>query len=389
MKQNSEYPIRQYDSCKPLFEYIDLHFEDYIRDVAGICEVPAPTFHEEERAQYFAQLFEKLGFNVRIDEVGNVVVPIQSNGAPHAVLSAHLDTVFNFTRIRVTRENEMLRAPGITDDSAGLAALYLIVRAIRETGFQLLGTLTVVATVGEEGLGNLRGVKHFFETNRKGIDYFISLDGCDADRLVTSGLASKRLRIYFCGPGGHSWGDAGTPNPIHASGEFLSRIHRLVLPRNPKTSINVGIIEGGTSINAIPTEVHMDIDLRSESAESLTELNEFVHEVLKECAYANSVITTESEVLGERPSGVIAQDHKLVRAAVAANQQFGLPAKLDVGSTDSNIPFALGIPALTLGVGGRSGKIHTPEEWYDVTGAEKGLKRIALFLVELLNSPND
>lgn len=384
--EQESFTLQQYENCRKVFNYLDDHFDDYIDELIRICEVPAPTFEEEKRAEYFASLFKAMGLKPNIDDAGNVEVNVRKNGKPRIVLSAHLDTVFPFDEIRVKREGSMLRAPGISDDCSGLAALYFLTRAFLETKLALRGSLTLLATVGEEGLGNLRGVKHFFERTTNKVDCFISLDGCDAERLVTSGLASKRIRVFFRGPGGHSWGDAGTPNPIHASGEFLGRIHRLSLPNEPKTAINVGIISGGTSINAIPTEMYMDVDMRSEQADSLKALDEFVMKALSESTYVNGAIATESKILGERPSGTISPDHDLVRAAVASNKRFSIPAKMDVGSTDSNIPFSLGIPAITLGVGGRSGKIHTPEEWYDVKGAEKGLKRTALLLAELLNS---
>ncbi|HSE41705.1 MAG TPA: M20/M25/M40 family metallo-hydrolase [Acidobacteriota bacterium] len=380
------FTFKQFEQCRSLFQFLDKHFDDYIEELIRICEIPAPTFEEEKRAEYYARLFQKMGYKANIDDAGNVEIPIHKNGKPRMVLSAHLDTVFPFDEIRVKREGSLLRAPGISDDSSGLAAMYILARAFHETKYPVRGSLTLLATVGEEGLGNLRGVKHFFERIGEKVDLFISLDGCDSERLVTSGLASKRIRVFFRGPGGHSWGDAGTPNPIHASGEFLSRIHRLVLPPNPKTAINVGVISGGTSINAIPTEVSMDIDMRSESADSLKALDELVHKAIGECTYNNGTIATESKILGERPSGSISPEHDLVRVSLASNRQFSMQAKLDVGSTDSNIPFSLGIPAITLGVGGRSGKIHTPEEWYDVKGADKGLKRTALLLAELLNS---
>lgn len=371
-------------ACEPLFQYIDAHIQDYVEELVRICEVPAPTFREQRRAKYFASLFDGLGCDATIDPVGNVEVPFLRNGRPHAVLSAHLDTVFPFESIHVEHEGTLLRAPGISDDSAGLAAVVLLARAMRATEFSAAGSLTIVATVGEEGLGNLRGVKYYFERTRDA-DVFLSLDGCDADRLVTRGLASKRLRIFYRGPGGHSWGDAGTPNPILTGGELLARIHRLTLPKNPKTAINVGMITGGTSINAIPVEMHMDLDLRSESATALDELYQFVLTAQQESLHANGTIRSEVAMLGERPSGGLQDDHPLVRKAVAANRHFGLEAHLDIGSTDSNIPFSLGIPALTLGVGGRSGKIHTPEEWYDYKEANTGLKRIALLLSEVLH----
>lgn len=369
-----------------LFEYIDSHILDFIADLIQICEVPAPTFHEEKRGRLFASFFEGME-HPEIDTAGNVIIPVSRNGAPHIVLSAHLDTVFPFHEIVVKQEGTLLRAPGISDDSAGLACLLLLWRALRHAGYLSKGSLTLLATVGEEGLGNLKGAKHFFENYALPVDAFISLDGCDAERLVNVGLASKRLRVFFRGPGGHSWGDAGIANPIHVAGEFLTRLNRLALPHLPKTTLNVGIISGGTSINTIPTEMSMDIDLRSESAESLLWVDQWVQKTLQESIASYPVIQTEILIVGERPAGSLSTEHHLIRTAVAANRRFGLEAKLETGSTDSNIPFSLGIPALTTGVGGASGKIHTPDEWYDVREAEAGIKRTALLVTELLAGP--
>lgn len=377
--------LSQLEPCKELFRYLDREIEHFQKILIRICEVPAPTFQEQRRGEFYLSLFQDLGYSPRMDEAGNVQIPILERGRPHLVVSAHLDTVFPFETIHVEQNRSILYAPGISDDSAGLAALYVLAPAFRDMFQPATGSLTFLATVGEEGLGNLRGARHYFESHSDEVDYFISLDGSDAERIVTVGLASKRVRVSFHGPGGHSWGDAGLPNPIHISGEFLSGIQRLQLPHQPKTAINVGIIQGGTSINTIPREVSMDIDMRSEDPGSLMELDEFVRASLTESVKSIPYVSKGYEVLGERPAGSIQQDHPLVQLAVAANRHFGLNAKTETGSTDSNIPFALGIPALTMGVGGKSGKIHTPEEWYDVNGIEKGLKRTALLIAELLH----
>lgn len=373
---------------EPVFDSIERNLGSYVDDLIRICEVPAPPFKEERRAIFFASLFHELGLDSRKDEVGNILIPFCANGPPHIVLSAHLDTVFPFEEIRVSREESILRAPGISDDSAGLAALVYLSRIFKRLEMKVPGSLTILATVGEEGVGNLRGVKHFFSQHPTSVDAFISLDGCDAERLVTMGPGSKRVRIFLRGPGGHSWGDSGIENPIHASGELLSRINRLSLPKKPKTVINVGVIGGGTSVNAIPTEMYLDIDMRSESDESLQKLDQLLQRTLAEIPKRQPSLTTEIKVLGERPSGNISPEHALVRAAIAANQEFGIEAKLDAGSTDSNIPFSLGIPAVTLGVGGTAGKIHTPDEWLDLSGIEKGLKRTASLILNLLAGPS-
>jgi tripeptide aminopeptidase len=372
-------------STDALLKYIDRHIEDFVDHLIQICEVPAPTFHEEQRGKLFASFF-KGKYQPQTDTMGNVIIPIAQNGRPQIVLSAHLDTVFPFDQIKVQRNETMLRAPGISDDSAGLAALLLLARAFESVGQMNQGSLTLVATVGEEGLGNLRGARHFFQNLSGVVDYFISLDGCDAERLVTVGLASKRVRLFLRGPGGHSWGDAGLPNPIHACGELLSRFSKLDLPRTPKTTLNVGVISGGTSVNTIPTQVSMDVDLRSDSADSLLWLDQTVQSSLHEVESASPGITTELVVLGERPYGRIAEDHFLVKNAIQANRLFGLDAKTETGSTDSNIPFSLGIAAITMGVGGKSGKIHTPEEWFDYQDVGRGLKRTAVLIASLLES---
>jgi len=374
-------------SCAPLFEYIDRHFSDYVDQLIRICEVPAPTFREQNRAEFLSSLFTAFGFSPQRDHAGNVRVPVLQNGAPHVVISAHLDTVFSFEEIHVRKNGAAFYAPGISDDSAGLSALLLLACAFKEIP-HATGSLTMVATVGEEGLGNLRGSRFLFESKNETalpINFFISLDGADPQRVIIAGLASKRLRIRFRGPGGHSWGDAGVVNPIHVAGEFLHRMNQIVLTRTPKTTLNVGVIQGGTSVNAIPTEVSLDIDLRSESAPHLQALDRTFSDLLATIVNQHDGISTEREVLGERPAGSIAMEHPMVRRIAACNAEFGISTSFESASTDSNIAFAAGIPALTLGVGGKSGKIHTPDEWYDPTGAQRGLKRTALLIFELLH----
>ncbi|HEY4491672.1 MAG TPA: M20/M25/M40 family metallo-hydrolase, partial [Acidobacteriota bacterium] len=309
---------------------------------------------------------------------------IAEGGRPRVVLSAHLDTVFPFKAISVTRENTILRAPGIADDSAGLSALLLLGRAFLRFP-RTKGSLILLATVGEEGLGNLRGARHFFSHHDE-IDYFISLDGSDAQRIVTQGLASKRLRIFFRGPGGHSWADSGTSNPVYTAAEFLLQIKRLDLPLKPKTTINAGVLRGGTSVNAIPAEVSLDMDLRSESADQLIRLLDGIERNLDFIKSQDKEIQYEIVPLGDRPAGAIRNDHPMALLAAAASEYFAMSVQFVSGSTDCNIPLSIGIPALSFGVGGRCGKIHTPHEWYDYHGGETGLKRTALLVSELLEA---
>jgi tripeptide aminopeptidase len=374
------------ESRARLFECIDQRLSDYIGNLIRICEVPAPGFREQRRASVISELFRASEFSPESDAAGNVRVPVLRNGKPHLVVSAHLDTVSPLEEIRVKRNGALLLAPGVSDDSAGLSALVLLARAFRTMPAPESGSLTMVATVGEEGLGNLRGSRFLFESD-KTIDGFLSLDGADPERVIVAGLASKRLRIRFRGPGGHSWGDAGVANPIHVAGEFLHRLNEISLSPEPKTTLNVGVIHGGTSVNAIPTDVSLDVDLRSESAAHLQALDRTLAGLLSATTKQHDSITGDWEVLGERPAGYIAKDHRMLKIVSACNAEFGFATTFESASTDSNIPFAAGIPALTLGVGGRSGKIHTPEEWYDPTGADQGLKRTALLILELLRSP--
>lgn len=381
---NTELTLSHIESCLPIFQYIDSHFEEYVKDAIAICEVPAPTFDENKRASYFAEQLLHYGIASATDEVGNVEAHLADAGRPRVVLSAHLDTVFPFQAISVSKENTILRAPGIADDSAGLSALLLLGRAFLRFP-RLKGSLTLLATVGEEGLGNLRGARHFFSHHDE-IDYFISLDGSDAQRIVTQGLASKRLRIFFRGPGGHSWADAGTSNPVYPAAEFLMEIKRHELPLQPKATINVGVIRGGTSVNAIPAEVSLDLDFRSESADQLVRLLDAVQRNLDSITNRNKEIHSEIVLLGDRPAGAISQDHPMVWLTTAASEYFGMSLQFVSGSTDCNVPLSIGIPALSFGVGGRCGKIHTPQEWYDYSGGETGLKRTALLVSELLEA---
>ena len=357
-----------------------------------LCEIPAPPFKEGARAEAYRQALERLGLqDVRIDGAGNVIgVRPGAAPRPNVVLSAHLDTVFpEETDVRVTRTGARLSGPGIGDDCRGLAVVLAVVRALNETGVRTPGTLTIVGTVGEEGLGDLRGVKHLFDRELHGrVDRFVSVDG--AGHAITHGaVGSRRYRITFKGPGGHSYSGFGTPNPAHALGRAIARFADLKVPADPRTTFNVGRIGGGTSVNAIPFEAWMEVDLRSVDQAALATLDAAFHKVLdaaiadEHARWGRSGLAVDRRTVGNRPAGRIPASAPIVAAAVKASEAVGLPASLDESSTDANYPISLGIPALTIEGGGRGGGAHALDEWFDSTESWKGTARALLLALAL------
>jgi tripeptide aminopeptidase len=362
-----------------------------------ICSIPATPFAEQERAEYLAERFAQLGLgDVSIDEEGNCLGLLKgSSASPLIVVSAHLDTVFPAgTDFTVRREGERLLAPGIADDGCGLIALIAIVQALREAQIETNGLVLFVGTVGEEGEGNLRGVRHLFtkgEWAKRKIDAFLSFDGPGVDRITNRALGSRRYRIEFSGPGGHSWADFGLPNPIHAAGRAIARLAAYPVPKDPRTTFNVGSIEGGTSVNAIPTSAAMEVDLRSAGDADLKRLDAFFRRAMKEAADQENAarrngdpsLTVKLELIGERPTGETPADSALVKLAIEATRLMGFEPRLEQSSTDSNLPISLGIPAVTLGAGGTSSYSHTLAEWFDPRDRDKGLKRGLLIVLGL------
>jgi acetylornithine deacetylase/succinyl-diaminopimelate desuccinylase-like protein len=349
---------------------------------ASICEIPAPPFKEAARAAEYRQRLEALGLvNVRIDREGNVIAERPgSGGGPTVVVSAHLDTVFpEGTDVTVKREGTVLSAPGIGDDCRGLAVLLAVARAMRDANVQTTGTILFVGTVGEEGPGNLRGVRHLFAEELKGrIDYFISVDGTGLG--VTSGaVGSHRYKVTYKGPGGHSYGAFGMPNPIHALGRAIDAIADLEVPRQPRTTFSVGVISGGTSVNSIAYEASMEVDMRSESEEALTALDARFRQALEGALAAERARWPQSQVplemtidtIGLRPAGTqpdaapIVQVALRARDAVVGGRQLVVPAGTNASSTDSNVPIALGIPAITIDGGGQGRGAHSLDEAYN------------------------
>jgi acetylornithine deacetylase/succinyl-diaminopimelate desuccinylase-like protein len=347
---------------------------------ASICQIPAPPFKEERRAAEYKRRLEALGLrSVRIDSVGNVIAErAGSGGGPSVVIAGHLDTVFpEETDVTVKREGTRMSGPGIGDDCRGLAVVLAVARAFERAGVQTRGTVYFIGNVGEEGPGNLRGVKHLFGSELKGkIDYFISVDGTGLD-VTSRAVGSNRYRVAYKGPGGHSYGAFGIPNPIHALGRAMSRIADLQVPGEPKTTFNVGVIEGGTSVNSIPFEGIMEIDMRSESAQSLAVVDAQVMRILQDALAAENArwpgeraararLTLQIDTIGIRPAnGAQTDASPIVATALAAGRTLGIAPITGASSTDSNWPMSLGIPAITIDGGGSGQGAHSLTESYD------------------------
>jgi acetylornithine deacetylase/succinyl-diaminopimelate desuccinylase-like protein len=353
-----------------------------------IASIPSPPFGEAERATYFCNKFQELGLtDVQIDTEGNVLaLRSGKHESPLLVISAHLDTVFpSETDFSVRRLGNKLLGPGISDDACGLVALVALAHALQHAKIQTVGSMLFVATVGEEGEGNLRGVRHLFSESqwRDRIAAFLSFDGSGIERITNRALGSRRYRVQLTGSGGHSWGDFGVANPVHALGRAIAKLASYPLPNDPKSTFNVGRVEGGSSINAIPEVATMDVDLRSVNEDELLRLDAFFRRAVREATdeenaarrKRNHPLQLNLKLIGERPSGQTSADDTLVQLALEATRSLGFAATLDQASTDSNLPISLGKPAITLGAGGTSGNSHTLAEWYDPTGREHGLKR--------------
>jgi tripeptide aminopeptidase len=348
---------------------------------SSICEIAAPPFKEAARAAEFQRRLASHGItNLRIDATGNVIGERRGSGTgPTVVLSAHLDTVFpEGTDVRVKRDSTpaggvRMTAPGIGDDCRGLAAVLAVARAMRAANVQTTGTVYFVGTVGEEGPGNLRGVRALFNGELMGkIDYFISVDGTGLG-AVSGAVGSNRYRVSYKGPGGHSYGAFGMPNPIHAMGRAIAKISEFTVPASPRTTFSASVVSGGTSVNSIPYEGIVEVDMRSESAASLAELDArfqtAIRDALREelARWPNSKVplTMVIDTIGIRPAGSQPDSARIVRTAVEAGRVLGFPVTPHASSTDSNVPIGLRIPAITLDAGGRGSGAHALSETYD------------------------
>jgi acetylornithine deacetylase/succinyl-diaminopimelate desuccinylase-like protein len=364
-----------------------------IEDDIRFCEVPAPSFMETARGELLKQTFQQLGLqNVRVDGAGNVLGDRPGAAAtPHVVLAAHLDTVFpQGTDVRVTREGAILHGPGIADDCRGLAVLVGVVRALKQANVRTPGSITFVADVGEEGLGDLRGMKQLFNETMKGqIDRFVSIDGSGLG-ITNVAVGSHRYRVTFKGPGGHSFGAFGLANPIDALGRAIAKIADFQVPKLPKTTFNVGRIGGGTSVNSIPFEGWMEVDMRSSDPASLASVDASFHKAVDAAVIEENerwgsprMITVTKDLVGDRPAGSTPDGSPIVQTAIAVTRALGFAANLGEGSTDANVPMSLKIPAITIGAGGRGTGAHALGETFDTTDSWLGTERALLLTIAL------
>ena len=359
-----------------------------------ITEIPAPPYKEKIRAEYFLKRFVELGFkDAAIDSEGNVIALRKGSGGgrPKLVVSAHLDTVFpEGTDVTVKEKDGAILAPGIGDDSRGLAALLSLIKSINANGIATVGDILFVGTVGEEELGNLRGVKALFRDHAD-IDGFISIDGLGISRVVNQATGSHRYEMIFKGPGGHSFQEFGLPSAIHAMGRAIAKISELQTPSDPKTTFTVGTVSGGTSVNAIAAEARMAVDMRSDSTEELLKLEARLLDLVKQAVrdenarWKSDKMTVEIKLIGDRPAGIVAMDSPIVQAtARAVSIVTRAPRVTFAGSsTDSNLAMSLGIPAVTIGGGGEGGNWHSRNEWYKPVDAWMGPQNALLTMLVL------
>ncbi len=361
--------------------FFDGDHDRFVRELITLTEIPAPPFKERARATAYLELLRGLGLSdVEMDAEGNVMGIRRGTGnaadKPVLAVLAHLDTVFpEGTDVKVKRDGTKLMAPGVGDDTRGLALLLSIIRAMDAARFQTPKDILFVGNVGEEGEGDLRGVKYLLQRGKykDRIKSFISIDGGDQGPVVNGALGSKRYRVTFKGPGGHSYNAFGLVSPAFAMGTAIAKFSRVMVPAKPRTTFNVGVVGGGTSVNSIPTEMFMDVDMRSESPGELNKLvttfqaiiREAVEEENRTRSTAQGKVGADVKLIGDRPSGETAISSSLVQSTTAAVKAFGLTPTYGIGSTDSNIPISLGIPAVTIGRGS-SARSHALDESVDI-----------------------
>jgi acetylornithine deacetylase/succinyl-diaminopimelate desuccinylase-like protein len=366
-----------------------------------LSQIPAPEFGEAERGKALAAIFEAAGLKVRTDETGNVIGESVGSEPGVVLFVAHLDTVFPAgTDVTVKRDGNRLLGPGISDNAAGLAAIAALARALSVSGVHTKKTIVLVGDVGEEGEGNLRGVRALMDEYGSRLADVIAVDGPSTDYITTQGIASRRFEVTVTGPGGHSWSDFGEPNPITALSRGIVRFSAIHLPASPRSSFNFGVIEGGTSVNSIPARAWVKVDLRSEDETELARLDKSLRDAIvagvnEELSssrarsgddYAQldrSALHVDFRSLGTRPAGALPKDSPLLATMRSVDSYLGNRSRLERSSTDANIPLSLGIPAIAVGGGGRGGGSHTQEEWYDPAGRDLGLKRLYLAAIAL------
>ena len=361
--------------------FIESDQDRFVRELIALTEIPAPPFKEQRRAAAFLELLRQHGLSdTEMDAEGNVMGLRRGGGggAPGIlVVSAHLDTVFpEGTDVKVRRQGTRLSAPGVGDDTRGLALVLALIRALDAGKFRTEYDVLFVGNVGEEGEGDLRGIKFLLHKGKykDRIRQMLVIDGNEPNGITNGGVGSKRYRVTFKGPGGHSYTAFGLVNPAYAMAGAIARLSRVQVPASPKTTYSIGVVRGGTSVNSIPFEVSMDVDMRSVSCAALKKVDEGFHAILRQAvAEENAARSTKEgaihvdpKVIGERPCGETARSTPIVQAAAAAITAFGLTPQYLTSSTDANIPMSLGIPAITIGRGGPGDRTHSLDEWTDV-----------------------
>lgn len=376
---------RAYDALLPARRHLLARDGETVALQVALAEVPAPTGGEGARAAVVQCHLRALRLDARIDQAGNVVAAREgtTGGAP-VVVCAHLDTVFDASvPHQVARAGDVMRGPGIGDNARGVAAMLAIAAALDAGAVRTRRPVLFVATTGEEGAGDLRGVRHLFATAAAGAHAAIALDGSGDERVVTHALGTRRLRVRCTGPGGHSWASFGVVNAVHAVATLAAQLAALPLPSAPRTTLTVSRIGGGTAINAIPGDAWLEVDLRSTSPPQLDRLAAAVS------AHAAQVVASHNaarragtpqlrltvEPIGDRPGGALPPDAELAHAAFEATRLVGRTPEAAIASTDANVPLHLGIPAIALGAGGRGGDVHTPHEWFENRDGALGIIR--------------
>jgi acetylornithine deacetylase/succinyl-diaminopimelate desuccinylase-like protein len=386
--------MSNYPQVRAAVEWFEPNISSINELQVKLTEIPAPSFQEEQRAMAVEPLLASAGLVVHRDKIGNVIGELRGANEKELVLiAAHLDTVFpTGTDVKVSRAGGRMSGPGISDNGTGLAALVALARSLQAAKIKPRRTILFAADVGEEGEGNLRGMRALVDTYRQNLKAVIVLDGSGTDHVTTKALASRRLEVTITGPGGHSWSDFGMVNPINALVRASVRFINTKVPLAPRTTFNLGQVEGGTSVNSIPHEAKLKVDIRSESEEELTRLES----ALRECVSAGVRDEQESardrskgrlewkvDLLGSRPGGELGSGSALLAALRGADEVVGNQSRLERSSTDANIPLSLGIDAIAIGAGGNGGGAHSLQEWYEPTGREMGLKRTLLTLLEV------
>ena len=388
------FSLADHEIVQKAFQFIEDFDDETVKNQIHLNEIPAPPFGEEKRAERYIEMMREYGLtDLKIDEEGNAIGKrAGTKGDRTIVLSAHLDTVFPIeTDVTVEVRNDTLFAPGIVDDARGLTAVLTILKTMEELNIQTEDNIWFAGTVGEEGIGDLRGVKHLFREGGPQIDAFISIDGSDDTRIVNQALGSHRYRVTFKGPGGHSWGAFGAANPAHALGRMIYHFEESAAPfvsEGSRTSYNIGRIGGGTSVNSIPFENWAEIDMRSIDQDRLQQIDELLQTAIQTAlSEANEVrtrgreLTVYVDMIGNRPSGEIDPDQIFIQRAIAATRYFDEEPGLHRSSTDSNVPISLGVPSMTLGGGGSGGGAHSLDEWWYNENGHRGIQRAFLILL--------